>query len=119
MIGGEIGLHELLRRFDVMRVVIAQDDIGGTTTTEQKVNTRPVRAKVSQPAGVEQLEAQQAGASFSVIVHFKPNADIRRGDRLVALDDGDSLRVKSTIMPSEPVYLRADCEQIQSEGGTP
>lgn len=41
-----------------------------------------------------------------------PSADVRRGD-------GDDLRVKSTIMPSDPVYLRADCEQIQSEGRTP
>lgn len=118
MIGGEIGLHELNRRFKVMRPVTVSDDIGGSTVNEVQVG-RPIRVKVSQPAGVEQLEAQQAGASFSVIVHAKPNADIRRGDHLVALDDGDDLRVKSTVMPSEPVYLRADCEQIQSEGGTP
>lgn len=118
MIGGEIGLHELNRRFKVMRPTTVEDDVGGSTKTEVQVG--PVlRAKVSQPAGVEQLEAQQAGASFSVIVHTRPNADVRRGDHLVALDDGDDLRVKSTVLPSEPVYLRADCEQIQSEGGTP
>jgi hypothetical protein len=118
MIGGEIGLHELNRRFRVMRPATSGDDVGGSEVDEIPVG-RPIRAKVSQPAGVEQLEAMQAGASFSVIVHMKPGTDVRRGDHLVALDDGDDLRVKSTVMPSEPVYLRADCEQIQSEGGQP
>ena len=119
MIGGEISLSELNRRFDVYRNVTTSDDVGGVTTVLTKVNTKPVRAKVSQPAAVEQLEAQKAGASFSVIVHLKPRADVRRGDQLRALDDGDDLRVKSTVMPSEAVYLRADCEQLQPEGGQP
>jgi len=48
-----------------------------------------------------------------------PKTDVRRGDHLIALDDGDDLRVKSTVMPSEAVYLRADCEQLQAEGGQP
>lgn len=109
--------RELNRRFRVMRPTTAEDDLGGSTVVPADKGI--VRAKVSQPASVEQLEAQQAGSSFSVIVHMRPNADVRRGDSLVALDDGDDLRVKSTIMPSEPEYLRADCEQIQSEGGTP
>lgn len=112
-----IGWHELRRRFRVMRPTTTQDEGGGSSVTE--VFAGEVRAKVSQPASVEQLEAQQAGSSFSVIVHLRPDADVRRGDHLVALDDGDDLRVKSTIMPSEPVYLRADAEQVQSEGGTP
>lgn len=117
MIGGEIGTDELNRRFEVWRNVAVEDPLGGTEVTRVKVAV--VRAKVSQPAAVEQLEAQQAGASFSVIVHLKPRADVRRGDLLRALDDGDNLRVKSTVVPSEAVYLRADCEQIQSEGGAP
>jgi hypothetical protein len=117
MIPGQIGKNELNRRFRVMRPTTSDDGIGGTNVGESAVGV--VRAKVSQPAGVEQLEAMQAGASFSVIVHFLPKADVRRGDHLVALDDGDDLRVKSTIMPSDPTYLRADCEQIQSEGGQP
>lgn len=111
-----IGWHELNRSFRVMRPENAEDALGGSTVTE--VDQGKVRAKVSQPAAVEQLEAQQAGASFAVIVHMRPDADVRRGDHLVALDDGDDLRVKSTIQPSDPVYLRADCEQMQSEGGT-
>lgn len=118
MIGGEIGLNELNRRFKVMRPTATEDAGGGSVVTE--VRTGPIlRAKVSQPAAVEQLEAQRADASFSVIVHMRPNADVRRGDHLVALDDGDDLRVKSTVVPSEAVYLRADCEQIQSEGEEP
>lgn len=117
MIGGEIGTQELTRRFRVMRPTTTSDDVGGSDVTE--VDKGVIRAKVSQPAGVEQLEAMQAGTSFAVIVHMKPRTDVRRGDHLVALDDGDDLRVKSTVMPSEAVYLRADCEQIQSEGGTP
>lgn len=117
MIGGEVGTHELPRRFRVMRPTTTADDVGGSDVSE--VDKGIVRAKVSQPTGVEQLEAMQAGTSFAVIVHLKPRADVRRGDRLVALDDGDNLRVKSTVMPSEGVYLRADCEQIQSEGGQP
>jgi hypothetical protein len=116
MRGGEIGLHELPRRFRVMRPTTTEDTIGGSSVTEVEVG-RPIRAKVSQPAAVEQLEAQKAGSSFSVIVHMLPRTDVRRGDHLVALDDGDDLRVKSTIAPSEAVYLRADCEQLQAEGG--
>jgi len=118
MIGGEIGRHELTRRFKVMRPVTAGDDVGGSTVTEQQVGGI-IRAKVSQPASVEQLEAQQASSSFAVIVHMLTKTDVRRGDHLIALDDGDDLRVKSTVMPSEAVYLRADCEQLQAEGGQP
>lgn len=110
-----IGNHELNRRFQVMRPGTVADSSGGATAVFAEVGT--VRAKVSQPTAQEQFEAQRAGATFAITVHLKPNADVRRGDRLVALDDGDDLRVKSTVTPSDPVYLRADCEQIQDEGG--
>lgn len=112
-----IGTHELNRRFKVMRPTVTGDDSGGGVVT--LVDQGRVRAKVSQPTTAEQYEAQQAGSSFTVIVHLKPNANVRRGDYLVALDDGDNLRVKSTVLPSDPVYLRADCEQLQAEGGSP
>lgn len=117
MIADEIPSHELNRRFEVWRNVEVGDDLGGTAVT--RVKQSEVRAKISQPTAVEQVEARRAGASFTVVAHLKPSADVRRGDELRALDDGDSLRVKSTIMPSTPVYLRADCEQMQAEGGTP
>lgn len=112
-----ISAYELNRSFRVMRPTTVGDDLGGSTVTD--VDKGIVWAKVSQPASVEQLEAQQAGASFSVIVHLLPDANVRRGDRLVALDDGDDLRVKSTVVPSTRIYLRADCEQLQAEGGAP
>ena len=112
-----IGTHELNRRFKVMRPTTVADSSGGSVPTLTQVGT--VRAKVSQPTTAEQYEAQQAGSSFTVVAHLKPKADVRRGDYLVALDDGDSLRVKSTVLPSDPVYLRVDAEQIQAEGGLP
>jgi SPP1 family predicted phage head-tail adaptor len=112
-----ISTAELNRRFRVMRPTVTSDDGGGSDVT--LVDRGIVRAKVSQPTTQEQYEAQQAGSSFTVVAHLKPDADVRRGDHLIALDDGDSLRVKSTVTPSEPVYLRADAEQIQVEGGAP
>lgn len=114
MRAGEIGTHELNRRFRVMRPTTAGDDIGGSEVTEVAVDV--VRAKISQPAGIEQVEAMQANTSLVVVAHFKPTANVRRGDHLIALDDGDDLRVKATVTPSDAVYLRADCEQIQPEG---
>lgn len=108
-----IGAHELRETLTVWRPTSVPDGQGGTTTSLVQVGT--VRAKVSQPAAAEQIEAQQAGTTMTMIVHMRPTADVRRGDEL-RRTDGDKLRVKYTIHPSEPVYLRADCEQIQSEG---
>jgi SPP1 family predicted phage head-tail adaptor len=109
-----IGAHELRERLEGWRPTEVDDGPGGTSVTPVK-QPGYVRAKVSQPAAAEQIEAQQAGTTMTMIVHLKPTADVRRGDYLRRAD-GDSLRVKYTIHPSEPEYLRADCEQIQSEG---
>lgn len=108
-----IGFHELPETLAVWRNVSAADPWGGTATERQQVGD--VRAKVSQPAAAEQIEAQQAGSTMTMIVHLRPDADVRRGDELRRAD-GDLLRVKYTIAPSEPAYLRADVELIQSEG---
>lgn len=108
-----IGAHELRETLTVWRPTSTSDGQGGSSTTLAQVGS--VRAKVSQPAAAEQIEAQQAGTSMTMIVHMRPTADVRRGDELRRAD-GDHLRVKYTIHPSEPEYLRADCEQIQSEG---
>lgn len=109
-----IGLHELPEGLEVWRPTTVEDQWGGETVTLVQQD-EPVRAKVSQPAAAEQIEAQQAGSTMTMIVHLRPDADVRRGDELRRAD-GDILRVKYTITPSEAVYLRADCEQIQPEG---
>jgi SPP1 family predicted phage head-tail adaptor len=108
-----IGFHELPETLAVWRTTSVEDEYGGSTDSHAEVGS--VRAKVSQPAAVEQVEAMQAGSSLTMTVHLRPDADVRRGDELRRAD-GDRLRVKYTLHPSEPVYLRADCEQIQSEG---
>jgi SPP1 family predicted phage head-tail adaptor len=108
-----IGFHELRETLEVWRPTTVDDGFGGETVTP--VRHPDVRAKVSQPPAAEQIEAQQAGATMTMIVHFRPDADVRRGDFLHRAD-GDQLRVKYTITPSEAVYLRADCEQLQPEG---
>lgn len=108
-----IGFHELPENLEVWRPTRVEDDYGGEVVTPVKQGS--VRAKVSQPAAAEQIEAQQAGSTMTMIVHLRPDADVRRGDFLHRAD-GDRLRVKYTIHPSEPVYLRADCEQLQAEG---
>lgn len=108
-----LGVGELRETLAVWRPTNVPDGYGGDTVTLAQVGT--VRVKVSQPAAAEQIEAQQAGTSMTMIVHLQPDADVRRGDEL-RRPDGDRLRVKYTIHPSEPVYLRADCEQLQAEG---
>lgn len=104
---------ELPETLDVYRRTSTADPYGGTSYSFVKVGT--IRAKVSQPAAAEQIEAQQAGTSMTMIVHMQPTDIVYRGDELHRAN-GDKLRVKYTIQPSEPVYLRADCEQIQPEG---
>ena len=108
-----IGAHELREKLEVWRPTEVDDGQGGSTVQLTRVGR--ILVKVSQPAAAEQIEAQQAGTTMTMIVHTKPTSDVRRGDEL-RRTDGDKLRVKYTIHPSEPEYLRADCEQIQSEG---
>jgi head-tail adaptor len=104
---------ELPESLTVWRRVNTDDPYGGTSSVLAQVGT--VRAKVSQPAAAEQIEAQQAGSTMTMIVHMQPTEHVYRGDELRRAN-GDKLRVKYTITPSEPVYLRADCEQVQPEG---
>jgi SPP1 family predicted phage head-tail adaptor len=108
-----ISAGELREKLEVWRLTDTPDGQGGWTTAYAKAGT--VRAKVSQPTAAEQIEAQRAGSTMASIVHLLPTVDVRRGDEL-RRPDGDRLRVKYTIHPSEPVYLRADCEQLQAEG---
>jgi hypothetical protein len=109
-----ISAGELREKLTVWRPTEVSDGQGGWTLTLVE-QSRPVRAKVSQPSAEEQIEAQRAGAALMLPVHLLPTADVRRGDEL-RRPDGDRLRVKFTIHPSEPVYLLASCEQLQAEG---
>lgn len=108
-----ISPFELPEILTVWRKTGTADPYGGTSYVFAQVGT--VRAKVSQPSAAEQIEAQQAGSNMTMIVHMQPSENVFRGDEL-RRSNGDKLRVKYTIRPSEPVYLRADCEQIQPEG---
>lgn len=108
-----IGYHELRDRLEHWRPTNVSDDMGGSEEVLTRVGD--IKAKVSQPEATEQIEAMQAGSALTMVVHFRPDADVRRGDVLVR-SDGDQLRVKYALHPSERVYLRASVEQIQSEG---
>lgn len=108
-----ISEYELREQLTVWRRDSTSDPYGGTSSSFVQVGAIP--AKISQPSAAEQIEAQQAGSNMTMIVHMRPTETVYRGDELRRAN-GDRLRVKYTIQPSEPVYLRADCEQIQPEG---
>lgn len=108
-----IGGHDLNRTLTVWRPDTAPDGAGGQTVTMVEVGT--VRARVSQPSAAERVAAAQAGAEHSHPVYLAPDADVARGDELRG--DGQTFRVRTTFRPSEPVYLRADCELVESEPG--
>ena len=107
-----IGMH-LNRRLDQWRYQTTPDGSGGQVTTWTQLGT--VRARVSQPTAAERVAAQQAGAEHTQTVYVQPRADVRRGDELRGPEG--AWRVKAVFRPSEPVYLRADCELVQ--GGEP
>ncbi|MEV2236696.1 phage head closure protein [Micromonospora sp. NPDC049891] len=107
-----VGLHELPRTFAVWRTTTAPDGAGGQTSTRAQVGS--VRARVSQPTAAERVAAMQAGALLTLAVYMQPAADVRRGDELRG--DGEVYRVKATVVPSEPAYLRADCDLVDVEG---
>lgn len=108
-----IGMH-LNRRLDQWRRQEMPDGSGGVITDWVEVGS--VRARVSQ-AGTSQAEriaAHQAGAELTNPIYVQPRADVRRGDELRGPEG--SWRVVALYLPSEPVYLRADCELVQGEG---
>ncbi len=105
-----IGMH-LNRRLEHYRYQTGPDGSGGQTTTW--VHLGAVRARVSQPTAAERVAAQQAGAEHTQPVYVAPRADVRRGDELRGPEG--SWRVGAVFRPSEPVYLRADCELVQGE----
>lgn len=104
---------ELNRTLVVWRPDEVDDGAGGQTVTYLEIGE--VRARVSQPQAAERVSAAQAGAALQYPIYLWPDADVRRGDQLRG--DGQVFRVKATVVPSEPVYLRADSELIESEPG--
>lgn len=106
----------LVSRRDVYRKHMVDDGAGGRVTTWEYVATVPCR--VSQPRPTERAIAMQMGAEAPTPVYCAPDADVRRGDELRDPDTGQRLRVVATVRPSVAVYLRADCHQVEAEGGT-
>lgn len=108
---GSIG-HLLNRTLEVWRPAPGLGDgLGGRRTTY--VNTGvTVKAKVDQPSDAERMLAQQAGSEHSHSVYLLPGSGVTRGDELRG--GGQRFRVTATVQPSSPVYLKAQCELIQS-----
>lgn len=105
----------LVSRRDVYRKRLVDDGAGGRVTTWEYVATVPCR--VSQPRPTERAIAMQMGAEAPTPVYCAPDADVQRGDELRDPDTGQRLRVVATVRPSVAVYLRADCHQVEAEGG--
>jgi head-tail adaptor len=110
-----IELTSLRDRLTVWRASLVDDGQGGEEETYAQVGE--VWAKVSQPSVSERTIAAQSGARLTHPVHLLPDADVRRLDELRD-SAGTVFRVVSTVRPSTPTYLRADCERDQSEGDT-
>jgi SPP1 family predicted phage head-tail adaptor len=104
--------HLLNRTVEVWRRAETDDGTGGQATTWVQTGTHRVR--ISQPSAQERQVAQQAHSDLTHKVYAQPGTDIRRGDEL--REAGLTLRVTATVGPSKDIYLRADCEQLQSEG---
>lgn len=105
--------HLLNHRLAQWRREERPDGAGGVIT--EWVDLGPLRCRISQPSAAERIAAQQAGAEHTQPVYLSPAASVRRGDEL--REPGRTWRVVAVYTPSEPVYLRADCELIQTEGG--
>jgi len=104
--------HLLNTRVAVVGWDEVSDGMGGTIRTE--VSRGEYAAKVDLPTADEQVIAAQAGSKHTHNVFFEPSTDVRRGDFLTR--GSQKFRVISVIGPSHPVYKKAECELIQSEG---
>ena len=111
MSGDRIDPYDLNRTLDVWRVALTSDGQGGQDETFGQVGT--VRAKVNEPTAAERVEAMRSGVDLAYQIHLLPDADVRRGDELRSGDE--VFRVKSTMRPSTPTYLRVQCERDEAE----
>lgn len=111
MSGDRIDPYDLNTTLEVWRVTLTEDGQGGSSETWAEVGS--VLAKVNEPTAAERVEAMRSGVDLAYQVHLLPDEDVRRGDELRG--DGEVFRVKSTVRPSTPTYLRAQCERDQVE----
>jgi head-tail adaptor len=107
--------HLLNRRLQVWRPTREPDGYGGHTTVMMQ-QPNPVRAKVDQPSTRERMLAAQASSEHTHTVYLLPAADVRRQDELRDAATGETWRVLAVAHPSTPIYRRAECRLIQSEG---
>lgn len=107
-------VHDLLNaQVAVNRSQIVSDGMGGSVESWVSIGAFP--AKVDQATANERQLAAQWGSKHSHNVYMDPATDVQRGDRLTSA--GRTYRVLATVKPSRPVYLRAECEYIESEDG--
>lgn len=104
---------DLTTECKVWRAAITKDAGGGRVGPRELVATE--WGKVPQSTATETSTAQQPGASHVVAIHFRPGADVQRGDELRT--DDETYKVISTHQPSTAIYLRADCEYGEAEQG--
>lgn len=108
-----VPVQKLNRYVEVWRREFTEDSAGGRTATIHYFAT--VRTRILQPTEGQQTVAAQSGARLTHVAYFLPDTDVQRGDELRG--DDQTIRVYATYVPSEPIYLRADCEAIGAEGG--
>lgn len=94
----------------VSRRQTVSDGSGGQTSVWAPVGT--YQARLSQPTDSEGVSADQEEQRITGQVYFDSDVPIQRGDRL-AVDDRQ-LEVLAVLVPSEPIYRRADCRDIQA-----
>lgn len=104
--------HRLNRVLEVWRETVTDDGMGGQEVT--LVRQVDVVAKVDQPSASVRLLAQQAGADHTHDIYLLPAADVQRGDELRG--EGQAFRVDSVVVPSAPIYRKAEAELIQRQG---
>ena len=104
--------HRLNRVLEVWRETVTDDGMGGQEVT--LVWQTDVAAKVDQPSATVRMLAQQAGADHTHDIYLLPTADVQRGDELRG--DDQTFRVDFVVMPSAPLYRKAEAELIQRQG---
>lgn len=115
--------HLLNQTATLYRFQLMPNDTGGFT--EERVEIRQVRIRVSQPTATERMMArtgvgpQQGAAVLHYPVYAAPTEVVYRNDEL-ELDNGDIYRAEAVLGPSKPgTYLRMDCQYIQKQPTNP